>query len=63
MFRNLKDNEIRIVTPTLIELHAEEGWIIAEKSDLTKITEFVYLPNEKYINDYVCVEYKDEEQL
>lgn len=63
IFRELKKNEIRVIKPTLIELKAEEGWLItdADKSLKTE-TEVVYLPNEKYISDYCCVN-KVEEPL
>lgn len=60
IFRELKKSEIRVIKPTLIELKAEEGWLItdADKSFKTE-TEVVYLPNEKYIKDYSCVKIQE----
>ena len=62
IFRELKETEIRVVSPTMIELKAEEGWIItdADKSFKTETT-LVYLPNEKYIKDYICANYIEPE--
>lgn len=58
IFRELKETEIRVVSPTMIELKAEEGWVItdADKSFNTE-TPLVYLPDKKYIKDYICVNY------
>ena len=60
IFRELKKSEIRVIKPTLIELKAEEGWLItdADKSLKTE-TEVVYLPSEKYISDYCCVKIQE----
>lgn len=62
VFRAIKDTEIRVVSPTMIELKAEEGWVItdADKSFKTE-TPLVYLPDEKYIKDYICVNYIEPE--
>lgn len=62
IFRELKDTEIRVVSPTMIELKAEEGWVItdADKSFKTETT-LVYLPDEKYIKDYICANYIEPE--
>lgn len=62
IFRELKDTEIRVVSPTMIELKAEEDWVItdADKSFKTE-TNLVYLPDEKYIKDYICANYIEPE--
>lgn len=62
IFRKLKETEIRVASPTMIELKAEEGWIItdADKSFKTETT-LVYLPDEKYIKDYICANYIEPE--
>ena len=62
VFREIKDTEIRVVSPTMIELKAEEDWVItdADKSFKTE-TPLVYLPDEKYIKDYICVNYIEPE--
>lgn len=62
VFREIKDTEIRVVSPTMIELKAEEGWVItdADKSFKTE-TPLVYLPDEKYIKDYICANYIEPE--
>lgn len=62
IFRELKDTEIRVVSPTMIELKAEEGWVItdADKSFKTE-TPLVCLPDEKYIKDYICANYIEPE--
>lgn len=55
IFRELKKSEIRIIKPTLIELKAEEGWLITDSDKSLKTeTEVIYLPSEKYISDYCC---------
>lgn len=55
-FRDLKTSEVRIVSPNFVELKAEDGWVITE-ADKSLQTESVviYLPNEKYIKNYICV--------
>ena len=62
VFREIKDTEIRVVSPTMIELKAEEGWVItdADKSFKTE-TPLVYLPDEKYIKDYICANHIEPE--
>ena len=62
IFRELKDTEIRVIKPNMIELKAEEGWVVtdADKSFKTE-TPLVYLPDEKYIKDYICVNYIEPE--
>lgn len=62
VFRELKESEIRIIKPTLIELKAEEGWVVTDvdKSFKTE-TPLVCLPDEKYIKDYICVNYIEPE--
>lgn len=61
-FRDLKDSELRIVNPNFVELKAEDGWVITE-ADKSLQTEaaVIYLPNEKYIKDYICVNYIEPE--
>lgn len=61
-FRDLKDSELRIVNPNFVELKAEDGWVITE-ADQSLQTEaaVIYLPNEKYIKDYICVNYIEPE--
>lgn len=62
IFREIKDTEIRVIKPNMIELKAEEGWMLtdADKSFKTE-TPLVYLPDEKYIKDYICVNYIEPE--
>jgi hypothetical protein len=56
IFRELKKSEIRVIKPTLIELKAEEGWLITDVDKSLKTeTGVVYLPSEKYISDYCCI--------
>ena len=56
IFRELNESEITKIKPNLIELYASEGWLLTE-SDRTLLTEvkLLYLPNETYINRYMCV--------
>lgn len=62
IFREIKDTEIRVIKPNMIELKAEEGWVITDvdKSFKTE-TPLVYLPDQKYIKDYICVNYIEPE--
>lgn len=62
VFREIKDTEIHVIKPNMIELKAEEGWVITDvdKSFKTE-TPLVYLPDEKYIKDYICVNYIEPE--
>lgn len=62
VFRELKDTEIRVIKSNMIELKAEEGWVVtdADKSFKTE-TPLVYLPDEKYIKDYICANYIEPE--
>lgn len=64
VFREIKDSEIRVIKPNMIELKAEEGWVItdADKSFKTE-TPVVYLPSEQYIKDYICANYVEPEPL
>lgn len=62
IFRELKDTEIRVVSSTMIELKAEEGWVITDTDKSFKTeTPLVYLPDEKYIKDYICANYIEPE--
>lgn len=55
VFREIKDTEIRMVSPTMIELKAEEGWVFTEADQSFKTeTPLIYLPDKKYIKDYIC---------
>ena len=62
VFREIKDTEIRVIKPNMIELKAEEGWAFteADRSIKTENT-LMYLPDEKYIKDYICVDYTEPE--
>lgn len=64
VFREIKDTEIRVISPTCIELKAEEGWAFTEagKSIKTENT-LMYLPDEKYIKDYICVDYTESQTV
>ena len=58
VFREIKETEIRGVSPTMIELKAEEGWVFTEADQSFKTeTPLIYLPDKKYIKDYICVNY------
>lgn len=64
IFREIKDTEIRVIKPNMIELKSEEGWVFtdADKSFKTETT-LMYLPDEKYIKDYICANYIEQEPL
>lgn len=61
-FRDLKASEVRIVSPNFVELKAEDGWVITEANkSLQTESAVIYLPNKKYIKDYICVNYIEPE--
>lgn len=62
VFRNIKDSEIRVIKPNMIELKAEDGWAFTEADKSLKTeTTLMYLPSEQYIKDYICVDYTEPE--
>lgn len=62
IFRELKDSEIRVVKPTMIELKSEDGWLITESDkSLQTETTLVCLPNIDLVANYCCVNKIEEE--
>ena len=62
VFREIKDTEIRVISPSCIELKSEEGWAFTEADRSIKMENtLMYLPDEKYIKDYICVDYTEPE--
>ncbi len=62
IFRDIKQSEIRVIKSNMVELKAEEGWLITEKDKSLKTqAEMVYLPNLDLIENYCCVNKLEEE--